>query len=286
MSMGISRLLLALFCTFACHGGEHYYPEFLRTTDTNSPNLQAITSIALVDTNNVGIKVVGEVSLDRARARGEFGGARLGMNMDEVVAAMGKPPEAWWNGISGGARFDYTGIVLVFAGDRVQAMRFNPPVLRQVRFDPGPPARSNIKKWAAALKDSSTRRDRRNFYVVSQTNRIVLTACFRWEDSGVYQIRLENESLTTGATNAPPRPPKAQSHAITKQDAAHLARLALRDDGTRLEDYKAADVYERSRGSDRKYYWHIYFQYKDPVPDSGIFVQVEDQTGETQVNPE
>jgi hypothetical protein len=288
ISVKTSRLLLALLCRFACQGGEQYYQEFLRTTDTNTPNLQAISAPALVVTNNTRIKVAGKVSLDHARTHGEFGPVRLGMNMDEVVAAWGKPPEAWWNGVTGCARFDYNGIVLVFAGDRVQAMRFNPPVLRQVRFDPGPPARSNIKEWAAALKDSSTRRDRRNFYVVSKTSRIVLTACFKWEDSPVYQIRLENEALTTGATNEPSRLPKVQSHAITKQDAAHLARLALRDDGIRLEDYQAPHVYERSRGADQKYYWRIYFEYKykDPMPDSGIFVEVEDQTGDARVRPE
>ena len=105
---------LLLFSWFSCLAGEdEFYRKFLSIVGTNEDMLQ-LTSSLLVDTNNAAPRLTNNVfNLARLQANGELSGIRLGMRMEEVVAAWGKPRDLYSKCLGGGPRFFYEGSTFV-----------------------------------------------------------------------------------------------------------------------------------------------------------------------------
>jgi hypothetical protein len=109
----VSILLLTSSSLFAL--GDEYYQQFCAVRGTNVSRNLRIQAPLLLDTNNVAFKVTNLVmALTQARGRGELAGIRIGMTMQEVVAAWGKPPQYIWSWCYGGPRLCYTDASAIF----------------------------------------------------------------------------------------------------------------------------------------------------------------------------
>ena len=109
------RQIVALFASMclASQAGE-LYREFVRLVDTNQPTA-AIRSALLIDTNNTASKLTNSVvDLNSMRLSGGVAGVQLGMTMEEVAHALGRPP-AVCSRCFGGPRFFYDDVSIIFS---------------------------------------------------------------------------------------------------------------------------------------------------------------------------
>src|SRR5882724_2322724 len=99
-----SMLALTSWCFTTSAADEEFYRQFLSLAGTN---LIAITSPALVNTNNAEAKLTNSIlNLTQVCSLGEVAGVHLGMTMQQVANAWGKPPRVWSRCL-GGPRFYY-----------------------------------------------------------------------------------------------------------------------------------------------------------------------------------
>ena len=104
-AIGVMLLSIALGALAGQAAGQEYYRSFRTFVATNSWDRPILFPL-LVDTNNTGLKTTNVLcSFDRLKTEGGFGRLRLGMSMEDVVSAWGKPILAWkWCG-GGGPHF-------------------------------------------------------------------------------------------------------------------------------------------------------------------------------------
>ena len=290
--MHLNRVFLVILMAAAgaAHGGEtDYYSRLLASVNKALPGVQRITDQTLVNTNNTTMKTRGCVFLlDQIAAGGPIGDVRLGMALDEIVHAWGNPPKAWWN-YQGGPRLDYQGVTLYFASNRLSGICLHSPELRHLRFKPDVPPGADIARWQQAIKPCTLNRTPRALQLQHTTNQILFTLSFRGEDSPLFQLRLEQSDTALvsqpqrglnrlGAAYQPPR---------DKYDAVVLARLAALDQGFWWGQHKEPDPEQVMQVNHLgRSCWLIYFEAINPSPDSGIFAEVDQKTGETEVRPE
>ena len=273
------------------HGGEtDYYSRLRASVIMTLPGVQRITDQTLINTNNTTMKTRGCVFLlDQIAAGGPIGDIRLGMALDEIIHAWGNPPEAWWN-YQGGPRLDYKGVTLYFASNKLSGVCLHSPELRHLRFQPDVPPRADIERWQQAIKPFTLNRTPSALQLQQATNQILLTLSFRYgSDSPLFQLRLEQSDNVLvslpqrrlnrlGASYQPPR---------DKYEAAVLARLAALDQGFWWGQHKDPDPEQVTLvNHSGKSSWLVYFEAIVPAPDSGIFAEVDQKTGETEVRSE
>jgi hypothetical protein len=105
---------LGLGCCSTSGRGDEFYRQFVSLVDTNQPGPLPVRSPLLTDTNNVAPKLSNAVVvLSNVCSRGEIAGVRLGMTMEAVAAAWGKPP-TFWGRCFGGPRFWYNDATVAF----------------------------------------------------------------------------------------------------------------------------------------------------------------------------
>src|SRR5882724_7961610 len=106
---------LALWCFTARGGDGEFYRQFLNLVDTNQPGTLPVRSPLLTDTNNIAPKLTNSVvNLNEACSRGEIGGARLAMTMEEVAESWGKPQHICGRWCFGGPIFFYEDASIIF----------------------------------------------------------------------------------------------------------------------------------------------------------------------------
>jgi len=279
-----------MVATGAVHGGETgYYSRLLASVNKALPGVQRITDQKLVNTNNTTVKTRGCVLLlDNIAAGGPIGDIRLGMAIDEIIHAWGNPPEAWWN-YQGGPRLDYRGATFYFASNKLSGICLHSPELRHLQFKPGVPPGARIAQWQQAIKGCTLNRTPHALQLQHKTNQILLTLSFRWADAPLFQLRLEQSDTALGSLpqRGPNRFGASYQPPRDKFEAVILARLAALDQGYWWGQLKEPDpeqvmlVNHSGRSC-----WLIYFEPIIPSPDSGIFAEVDQITGETVVWPE
>lgn len=128
--------------------------EFYRTFLSVAANTNAQTTIGarapqLVDTNNTALKVTNAVlSLRAALSNGELARIRLGMTMEEVVAAWGKPAFIYRFCMTG-PRFNYKGVQVYFeaGSNAVERISLSTDHLPSLQFDEGLSPASSRAEW-------------------------------------------------------------------------------------------------------------------------------------------
>src|SRR5579859_3443024 len=115
--------------------GGDFYSRFLTLVDINAAETLPVRSPWLTDTNNVAVKLTNSpVNLRDACLKGEIGGVRLGMTMEEVCAILGKP-RCLYGLCFGGPNFSYEDVNVVFDPSSNSVMRIG--VKRFPRLDGG-----------------------------------------------------------------------------------------------------------------------------------------------------
>ena len=95
-------------------GGQDLYREFVGLVGTNPGPVFSIHSPLLIDTNNTAPKLARTLlDLKMVKNTGHVGEVGLGMTMEGVVAAWGRPP-ALYSRCWGGPRFLYSDANVVF----------------------------------------------------------------------------------------------------------------------------------------------------------------------------
>ena len=106
--------LLVLGCWTAFGGGD-YYESFCAARGVDVSRNKRVDAPALLDTNNTAFRITNILTgLTESRKSGEVASLRLGMTMDEVVAAWGKPPQFIWTWCFGGPRLCYADASAIF----------------------------------------------------------------------------------------------------------------------------------------------------------------------------
>ena len=153
--------------------GQEYYKAFQTFVATNShAKNDWILAPHLVDTNNTALKTTYVLlSVDTAKGLASFGGVRLGMTMEEVVATWGKPIRAlrWCQG--GGPHFNYTGAKVIFDGTNncVRMLYLFGEGIESTRGEKGLTVQSNMEDWIRVLGPPARRSQVRAGYMASAT---------------------------------------------------------------------------------------------------------------------
>src|SRR5689334_19644704 len=132
-------LIIALGGGQAPAAETNFYQRFLSTSKIEKGFLQ---DPMLVNTNNSAPIVTNNtLPYTKFAERGELAGVKLGMTMDEVVAAWGKPRELVTRCIIG-PRFWYGDALhcqlsLFFEGEKLVLIAIGTPLTEVVRFDNG-----------------------------------------------------------------------------------------------------------------------------------------------------
>lgn len=149
-------LMLLGLCSPASAG--EFYQKFLSLVDTNQFPLKPITSPALVDTNNTGIKITNAaVDLESLRRSGGISGVVLGMTMDEAVARWGRPSGAYSPGcLHGLTTFFYGEVALGFEADRLETIQIPP---QGARLAGGLSTESKVVDFVRVIGAPTRRRD-------------------------------------------------------------------------------------------------------------------------------
>jgi len=109
-----AAIAFALYCFCYCSAGQEIYREFVGLIGTKPGPVFSIHSPLLIDTNNTAPKLAQTVlDLKMVKNTGHVGEVGLGMTMEGVVAAWGRPP-ALYSSCWGGPRFLYTDVNVVF----------------------------------------------------------------------------------------------------------------------------------------------------------------------------
>jgi len=194
--------LLVVFWAICCAGAdqEWFYRQFQSVADTN--NIVGVTSPLLVDTNNRVLKVTNPaVSLSAMKMKGELGGVRLGMTMEEVVTCWGRPP-ILWSRCMGGPRFAYADVDVFFeaSSNSVRRILLNRDGLRSVQFEQGLSAHSTTNDWLRVMGEPTKRSQWADaiLYFIYETSKTTLTLESWIETGAIHGIRVERPSPAMG----------------------------------------------------------------------------------------
>src|ERR1043165_5569047 len=98
--LAVAFLFLSLSCG---HADQEFYQYFLSVIKTNDSRVRPLTLPRLIDSNNIVLRLTNQiVNLSASKTNGKIGDIRLGMSMDEIVAAWGKPNHLWSRCYGGG----------------------------------------------------------------------------------------------------------------------------------------------------------------------------------------
>lgn len=172
---------------------EEYFAAFQRIAATSGYHWPILHPL-LVETNNTALKTTNvECSFERLKTQAEVGRVRLGMTMEEVVSAWGKPILIWkWCG-GGGPRFNYSGAKVIWAGTNncARMIFVFGDGLGGIRFDRGLTAQSNIDEWIR-VAGQPTRRSKDGIdWIAYDLPQATVTLTFKSKDRGLAFLLIE-----------------------------------------------------------------------------------------------
>jgi hypothetical protein len=186
----MSLVLLGALSLLA--GEQRFYQQFLSFTASN-PESWEVNSPLLVDTNNRGYKLPGVLTnLAKLKTTASLAGVRPGMDMDEVVAKWGKPPEMWAKGFEG-PRLCYKEVTVFFdaSGKAVKSIftQSLPDLERTLLVTP------KIEECLRALGQPNFRDDTPSgsqcWLIYELTNAVIKVGCVRGRLSTIQMDRRE-----------------------------------------------------------------------------------------------
>jgi hypothetical protein len=162
----ISVFLYFLNCASA---EDIFYRRFLDVVGTNRLGSSLLKSPLLIDTNNSQPKLTNAFPVQKLIEQGEVGNIRLGMNMDEVVACLGKP-EGLYSKCYGGPRFLYADVSLVFRTNALKKMELSRIQLHKTStFADGLSSNSHLEDWIRILGEPKHRNGSVLWYETTNT---------------------------------------------------------------------------------------------------------------------
>ncbi len=145
----------------SCPGADQsYYQSYLALVGTNDEcQIGYVCSPLLLDTNNTTPKLTNEViNLHDSNVQGCLGKICLGMTMDEVVAAWGKP-QRFYSRCLGGRRLDYWDAIVIFDPGSNSVLKIISKRNENRRFEKGLSASSPMADFIQILGTPTRRSD-------------------------------------------------------------------------------------------------------------------------------
>lgn len=192
-------LVLSIGCFRSTAGGDDFYRKFLSVVDTNQPGAQPIRSPLLTDTNNLAPKLTNSVvNLNEVYSRGQIGGVRLGMTMEAVTAALGKP-RLIYGRCFGGPRFCYDDVNVIFDPSNNSVMSVFIDGHKLPRMHGGLSATSGVDQFQAILGKPDVRKQKPDFDSLELAYRSPRsTLRLEFSEGWLANIQLEGATASTG----------------------------------------------------------------------------------------
>jgi hypothetical protein len=188
----VRRYVVVLLLVSAASCGradQEFYHRFLRVVDTNDLVPRAVKSPFLIDPNNATPRLTNQlVSLSSSKTNGRIADVQLGMTMENVVAAFGKPHNLW-SRCYGGPLFCYVDVTVGFEPRSNSVRRIAFFGKSFPLFEPGLSASSSIADFLRVLGTPSTRKDHPEDTLIYETPFTTMRLYFR--DNGLSLVELE-----------------------------------------------------------------------------------------------
>jgi hypothetical protein len=142
-------LVATLLLSWNCSGQEFYHAFLKLAADPNAQTSIPERAPQLIDANNTAYRLTNTVlTLRSALRNGEIVGIRLGMSMEDVVAAWGKPLFIYGFCLTG-PRFSYKDVEVFFEArsNAVERLSFRIRHLPKLQFDDGLSVESSRADW-------------------------------------------------------------------------------------------------------------------------------------------
>ena len=193
IAVNILVLFLSLPVLKCLAAEEQYFTSFQRVIATSRQDRPILFPL-LVDTNNTALKTTNVwCSFDGLKTRTDFGSVRLGMTMEEVVSAWGKPIQVWKWCQGGGPRFNYMGAKVIWEGTNncARMIYVFEDGLKGIQFENGLTAQSSIGEWLQISGPPARRSKEEIDWLTYDFPQAKVTLTFRSKGRGLSSLLME-----------------------------------------------------------------------------------------------